>query len=265
MKQLAIIFSFAAVLYAASSVGQACAGSHVRPPDTPLGHPTPTDTEWSRGEIAAWIQAIGTIIAFVGAVFLSTREHQRSIKMFEAERAREEGIRHLRAHSLAHALYPDLIELKAIIRVSEAAITRRRRQGPNLIYSPEMTQDWEINVPEHFRSTGEMYYLLGTDTAPVVSQLLSLLHQHNRAAGRLIEELKDQETFAHAWAVFTNKELFANRFRLMSEDVEEALDLISKIRDRRLLPEYILKATNDQNDYVAPAETATDLDNTAPS
>ena len=256
MNRLAFTFAFAVILYVASPVAQAFATSHVRPPSAALGHPISTDTEWtwgtdtkwSRGDIAAWVQAVGTILAFSAAVFFSRQGHQRSIKMFEEERGREEGIRHLRAHSLAHALYPDLLEVKAKIKVSEAAISRQRTQGEYLGAPQEITQDWEIDIPEGFRSAGEMFYLLGTDTAPVVSQLLSLLHQHNRVAGRLIEELNDERTFAHAWAVFANKELFANRFRLMNQDVEEALDLVGKIRDKDLLPEYTVEAKNDQKD-----------------
>ncbi len=103
-----------------------------------------------------------------------------------------------------------------------------------------------------------MFYLLGTDTAPVVSQLLSLLHQHNRVAGKLIEELNDEGSFAHARAVFFNEELFANRFRLMKENAEEALDLVRKIRDKDLLPEYTSKAKTDQKHNVVPDGTATD-------
>ena len=265
MNRLAFTFAFAVILYVASPVAQAFATSHVRPPSAALGHPIPTDTEWTRGEYAAWVQALLTLFAFAGAIYFSRQGHQRSIKMFEEERGREEGIRHLRAHSLAHTLYPDLLELKAMIPASEAAISRQRTKGLHLNPPQEVTQDWKINIPEGFQSAGEMFYLLGTDTAPGVSQLLPLLHQHNRVAGRLIEELDDERTFARASSVFVEKELFANRFRLMKEDVEKALDLVGKIRDKRLLPEYTLEAKNDQKDNVAPDDTATDPDDTVPS
>ena len=265
MNRLAFTFAFAVILYVASPVAQAFATSHVRPPSAALGHPIPTDTEWTRGEYAAWVQALLTLFAFAGAIYFSRQGHQRSIKMFEEERGREEGIRHLRAHSLAHTLYPDLLELKAMIPASEAAISRQRTKGLHLNPPQEVTQDWKINIPEGFQSAGEMFYLLGTDTAPVVSQLLSLLHQHNGAASELIDKLNDERTAARAWAMLFSNDLFANRLPLMKEDVKKALDLVRKIRDKDLLPEYTLEAKNNQNDNVVPDDTATDPDDAVPS
>jgi hypothetical protein len=263
----------AVILLVASPVAQAFATSHVRPPGAALVQPASTgteltsgaDTEWPWGVIAAWVQAVGTIVAFAGAIFFSSRDHRRSINMFAEERGREEGIRHLRAHSLAHSLYPDLLEAKAKIGACEAAISCQREQRNFLAPPREITQNWKIDIPESLRSAGEMFYLLGTDTAPGVSQLLSLLHQHNRAASKLIEELNDEKTRNHAFAVFWNNEIFANRFQLMKEDVERALDLVRKIRDKDLLPEYTSKAKNNQKDNVAPDGTATNPDDTAPS
>ncbi len=273
MNRLAFTFAFAVVLYAASPVAQAFAASHVRPPGAALVQPTSGDTEltpgavteWPWGVIAAWVQAVGTIVAFGGAIYFSRRDHRRSINMFAEERRREEGIRHLRAHSLAHALYPDLLEVKAIIKVSEAAISRQRAQKQYLGNPKERAKYWKVNVPEGLRSASEMFYLLGTDTAPVVSQLLSLLHQHNRAASVVIEGLNDEKTFARTWSEFVDKELFANRFRRMKENAEEALDLVGKIRKRDLLPKYILEAKNNQKDNVVPDDTATDPDDAVSS
>ncbi len=88
MNRLTFTFALAVILYGASPVAQAFATSHVRPPSAALGHPIPTDTEWTWGEYAAWVQAIGTILAFAGAVFFSRRDHQRSINIFEEERGR---------------------------------------------------------------------------------------------------------------------------------------------------------------------------------
>ena len=265
MNRLAFTFAFAVILYVASPVAQAFATSHVRPPSAALRHPIHTVTEWTRGEYAAWAQALLTFCAFAGAIYFSRQGHQRSIKMFEEERGREEGIRHLRAHSLAHTLYPDLLEVKAMIPASEAAISRQRTKGLHLNPPQKVTQDWKINIPEGFQSAGEMFYLLGTDTAPVLSQLLSLLHQHNGAAGTLIKELNNERTAARAWALLFDNKLFANRFPLMKEGVEKALELVMSIRNKDLLPEYTLEANNDQKDNVVPGDTATDSEETAPS
>ncbi len=273
MNRLAFTFAFAVILYVASPVAQAFATSHVRPPNAALKQPISTDTEWTRGTdtewpwgvIAAWVQAVGTIVAFGGAIYFSRRDHQRSIRMFEEERGREEGIRHLRAHSLAHALYPDLLEVKAKIQVSGAAISRRIGQRDFMNPTEEIELIWVIEIPDGFRSAGEMFYLLGTDTAPVLSQLLSLLHQHNGAAGTLIKELNNERTAARAWALLFDNKLFANRFPLMKEGVEKALELVMSIRNKDLLPEYTLEANNDQKDNVVPGDTATDSEETAPS
>lgn len=267
------VFLAALILYLAPPVAQAFASFHVRPPGAALAHPISTDTELTRdadtelpwGVIAAWVQAVGTIAAFGGAIYFSSRDHRRSINIFAEERRREEGIRHLRAHSLAHALYPDLLEAKAKIGACEAVISRQRAQRNFLGPPQEITQNLEIEIPESLQSAGEMFYLLGTDTAPGVSQLLSLLHQHNRAASKLIEELNDEKTFDHALAMFWNEDIFTNRFQLMKEDVESTLNLVRKIRDKELLPEYTSKAENDHTDNVADDDTAIAPDDTGAS
>lgn len=191
---------------------------------------------------ALW-QAFGSVAAIFLAIFVGYWQFRQSHGLAKAQQDHEQAIRRLRANSLAHALYPDLIEVRVMIKASKAKIDREVEQR-NPLRSPNFTtQGWKINIPVVLETSGEMFYLLGTDAAPIVSQLLSLLHSHNRAASTLIEELNDGRTSANAWQKLHDEELFNNRFRLLHEDIEEVINLIGRIRDKELLPEYALEVT----------------------
>lgn len=247
---MALTFAFAVALYVTFSDAQVFAAANVRPPGAELRRQIPTDTEWNWGVIAAWVQAIGSVVAIGFAVWIGHRNHKHSEHVFEEERKREEGIRHLRAHSLAHAIYPELIEVKIMIAAVENGMDNQieARGGLSPALSPveKMSRDWKISIPAGFQSTRELFYLFGTNTTPVISELLSLLHQHNRVVDRLVAQLNNEETFGKAFVKFQSNELFHNRFRIMKDDAEQAVKLIGEIRDRELLPEYIMK-TDDHH------------------
>ena len=84
-------------------------------------------------------------------------------------------------------------------------------------------------------------------------------------AEEVSEQLYDEARTETAWNKFKENTLFPNRFRLMKDDVEKAIDLVRKIRNKELLPEYILEAKNDQKDNVAPVSAAAEPDDEAAS
>lgn len=199
---------------------------------------------------AAWVQAIGSIAAILAAVYIGHRNHKQSERAFEEERNREESIRHLRAHSLAHTLYPELVEIKIMIAAVKKGMDNQMKErgglSPALSPVEVMSRDWKISIPVGFQSTRELFYLFGTNTTSVISQLLSLLHQHNRIVDELVAQLNNGETFGEAFVRFQSGKLFVNRFQIMKDDAEQAVKLIREIRDRELLPEYIMK-TDDHH------------------
>jgi hypothetical protein len=175
------------------------------------------------------------------------------------KKKRDESIRRIRAHSLAHTIFPDLMELAIKIPASEAAISSQRAQKDKLALPKHKIQDWEIDIPKGFQSASELFFLLGVETAPVVSRLLSLLHQHNRVARRLINGLTEEKTFSRDWAVFQKREIFSNRFKLMHDLAEEAQELVGKIADNEMVPEYIMEPIEEPEYKVASDYGDTDL------
>ncbi len=65
------------------------------------------------GVSVAWIQAIGSIIAILVAIWIGHRNHKHSVRVFEKSRCRDDADRRMKAHSLALAIFPELMELKA--------------------------------------------------------------------------------------------------------------------------------------------------------
>ncbi len=83
MIRMALILVFTAILYLAFPATKPFAASHVRPPETSLENPsaiTAGATEWSWIEIAAWVQAIGSIAAILVAIGVGWYSHRRDEK-----------------------------------------------------------------------------------------------------------------------------------------------------------------------------------------
>ena len=123
MTRLLVLLA-ALVLYVASPVAQAFATSHVRPPGAALVHQISTDTEltrctdteWPWGENAAMVQAVGSVGAVLLAIFVGWWQFHQSHGLAKAQRESEDRDRKLKARSLALALYPELLEMKAKIQ-----------------------------------------------------------------------------------------------------------------------------------------------------
>ncbi len=116
MNRLAFTFALAAILYLAPPVSEAFAISHVRPPGVELVHPSSADTEWTRGEITAVVQAVGSVVVFLLATLFGWWQFRQSHGLTKEQRESEDRDRKLKARSLALALYPELLEMKAKIQ-----------------------------------------------------------------------------------------------------------------------------------------------------
>ena len=88
MIRMALILVFAAILYLAFPATKPFAASHVRPPETSFENPsaiTARATEWSRIEVAAYVQAYGSVGAILVAIVIGWFSHSRDKKIRRRE------------------------------------------------------------------------------------------------------------------------------------------------------------------------------------
>ena len=174
MVRMVLILMITAALFLAAPATQPFAASHVRPPEVSLGNqPTiaPGKSEWTPTVIAAWVQAIGSVLAIAAAVWIGNRAYRRSERILEETRRRDEAERHLKARSLAIALYPELLEMK------EKIIAARRRSGK---FSPS-----KLGIPPVLLQSIDRLYLLG-EAGAAIQQFVATSRQFER----LVEELR---------------------------------------------------------------------------
>ncbi len=73
-------------------------------------------TELTEGEITARVQAVGSVGAVLLAILVGWWQFRQSHRLTKEQRESDERDRILKARSLALALYPELLEMKAKIR-----------------------------------------------------------------------------------------------------------------------------------------------------
>lgn len=171
---MVLVPMIAAFLLLAAPATQPFAASHVRPPEGSLGNqPTvaPGETDWTPTVIAAWVQAIGSVLAIVAAVWIADRAYRRSERMFEQTRRRDEVERRLKARSLAIALYPELLDMQQTIQ------TARHASGEPKLRS--------LDIPHVLLQSIDRLYLLG-DAGAAIQKFVATSRQFNR----LVDEIR---------------------------------------------------------------------------
>ncbi len=73
-------------------------------------------TELTEGEITARVQAVGSVGAVLLAILVGWWQFRQSHRLTKEQRDSEDRDRILKTRSLALALYPELLEMKAIIQ-----------------------------------------------------------------------------------------------------------------------------------------------------
>jgi hypothetical protein len=116
----------------------------------------------------AWVQALGSVIAILVAVEISRRQFRHSENLTRSQWDREERVRSLRARSLALAIYPELLEMKA-------KIARARGFDPLQ----------RASIPPVLIESVDRLYLL-EEAGGEIQQFLAIVRQYNRMAEEII-------------------------------------------------------------------------------
>ena len=214
----------ALVLYLAPPVAQAFAASHVRPPDTALVQPTSadtestrgtntesTDTEWTRGEITAGVQAVGSVGAVLLAILVGWWQFHQSHRLTKEQRESEDRDRKLKARSLALALYPELLEMKAKIQ---------RAKGLYGVIRVET-----LGIPPVLIQSVHRLYLLD-EAGRAIQNFLAASRQFER----MVEDPPKPDAAAAGEVVDVNQVL-AGHVDYMRDTLDDAIELIDPIVD----------------------------------
>lgn len=176
----------------------------------------------------AWIQAVGTILAIGVAIFVPWKQQRNRAQ----ERADD---RRLRAHSLAIALYPELLELKPKIHRARGAL-EDVKGGWRYFQSLKSDQEpgsrtidrLSIAVPPVLLENTQDMYLLGLKAGPEVQQVLTFVNQYNRMVWELISQVDEgwQPEEAEARAKTRGLETHLNAISARLDEAKEALEPI---------------------------------------
>ena len=123
---------------------------------------------WHSQSAAAWVQAIGSIIAIAVAIRVPYSLHRKARNDAETERR-------LKARSLSLRLLP-------ILLILEPSVKRAMRAATEGFFDPAAVS---VEVPESLKSSTDTVYLLGNEAGPAVQQLLAFLDEHEWELARL--------------------------------------------------------------------------------
>lgn len=130
----------------------------------------PSTVDWA--VMAAWVQAVGGIAAIVAAWIIAKSQANAAAKT-----AREE--RRIQGRSIAMALYPELLEYKAMLPSLKRALTNIR-DGKHTHITESELENLVLPVPAAVQASWDQLYLLGEPAAAPIQQFLALLNQYNR-------------------------------------------------------------------------------------
>ncbi len=211
MNRFALTIAFAVILYLASPAAQASATSHVRPPGVELVQPISTDTESTGGEIAAWVQAVGSVVAVLLAILVGWWQFHQSHGLAKAQRESEDRDRKLKARSLALALYPELLEMKEKIQ---------RAKGLYGVIRVET-----LGIPPVLIQSVHRLYLLD-EAGRAIQNFLAASRQFER----MVEDPPKPDAAAAGEGVDVNQVL-AGHVDYMRDTLDGAIELIDPIVD----------------------------------
>jgi hypothetical protein len=122
--------------------------------------------------LAAWLQAIGAIIAVAVAIWVPARQHS-------VARADAEMERRLKARSLALRLLPSLLELAEHVKqaTEKTKAISLGMPGPVIV---QLVSDATVDIPSELADEVDQLYLLGEKAGFPTQQLWAFLNQHGR-------------------------------------------------------------------------------------
>ncbi len=174
------------------------------PAPEPLGY-------WTRGEIAAWVQAVGSVVAVLLAILVGWWQFHQSHGLAKAQRESEDRDRKLKARSLALALYPELLEMKAKIQ---------RAKGLYGVIRVET-----LGIPPVLIQSVHRLYLLD-EAGRAIQNFLAASRQFER----MVEDPPKPDAAAGGEVVDVNQVL-AGHVDYMRDTLDDAIELIDPIVD----------------------------------
>jgi hypothetical protein len=139
---------------------------------------------------ASWVQALGATLAVIAAVLVPARQAQLA-------KRRQEADRRLRAKSLAIAIYPELLHIRAAYRHIHrrflALIDRKQREQGLLVAEMSRAdlagneQGYLVPVTEALRALVPQIYLLGEPVGPQVQRCIGRSMKYNDLMRTVLE------------------------------------------------------------------------------
>ena len=175
--------------------------------------------------MAAWIQAVGTLIAIVIAV--AVPEYEAALRAAEAEQERT-----ARAQSLAVLLYMDLEELRPKLKTLSQRLSRTSHQlrhvGGGLQVNPG---DIRLDIPPFLMESRHDFHRFDSKTMGSVTQLLSLSSQYGRM---LTKALPDTRIVTSSNAALTQRHVDALRRHVIvcRRNARDSVLLVGAIHDQ---------------------------------
>ena len=121
-----------------------------------------------------WVQAWGTIIALLVAIFAAWLPHH-----FTARQAKRD--REIMAGSLAVGLFPELLELQIKIIAIEKYLECAAELPPGHLI-PRLS----LKLPPILHNSLDRLYLLGKPAGPTIQQMATVIMQYDRAFQKLL-------------------------------------------------------------------------------
>lgn len=125
------------------------------------------------GQIADWVQAVGTVLAIFAAIGLALFQHQ-----LESRGRREEN--HLRAQAVAAAIYQDVLHIAEIALFASQDAAERIRDGKAVGLFAAYRDQHYIPQVEVLVENADKFYLFGPRLAGKLLALLSEVRAYNR-------------------------------------------------------------------------------------
>ena len=159
----------------------------------------------------AWIQAIGSIIAILVAIWIGHRNHKHSVRVFEKSRCRDDADRRMKARSLALAIFPELMELKAKVA---GAWHGEKVRFHSLDISPVLIE-----------SVNRLYLL--DEAGAEIQQLVATSRQLNR----MVKSIVDMKRTNTREEITEAKAKLRSHLRAIGVALDQAIELIGSIHD----------------------------------
>ena len=162
--------------------------------------------------LAAWVQALGSVGAILVAIWIGHLAHGRAVQMFEETRRREKDDRRRKAHSLAVALYPELLELKPVLQ--------------RVIIANAPMREPPLGIPPVLTESVDRLYLLG-DAGDAIQQCLATARQLERMLQEVRGRPKSDDTI----------QAIRRQIEVSAGALDEALKWVEPIHDNPIDPE----------------------------